>query len=129
MLPRLGEEVEGRRLLALAVRATSHLPAASRDPPLTVARTTNCGKVAGGIAQRVRQDGCAVLRCAGAVALRQALKATALAHGYLVESEGHAGDGLAALAKFREPEGDEAGLPAECEFTLFRLPSEPSRAT
>ncbi|CAE8592962.1 unnamed protein product, partial [Polarella glacialis] len=91
--------VGGRMGLELRLRTTDSLPPAGKGE-IKIARTTNIGKLAGAIANRIREDGAASVRGVGAVALRHAVKATAIASGYLAErDELGTGFELAALAK------------------------------
>eukprot|EP00439_Symbiodinium_sp_Y106_P031367 s2732_g3.t1 len=74
-----GRLVDGDRTgLEFRVHAVQGLPPACKSE-IRVARETNVGKLAGAIAQRIREDGVALVRGAGAVALKHQLRAVAIA--------------------------------------------------
>merc|ERR1712107_732960 len=107
--------------MGFLVLSTACLPAAAQGE-LTMARSSNTGKVGGAIAKRIREHGSAAVRGAGAVTLRQALKATVVAGGYLAERDDLGESRLAVLPRFEAPSVEEMGLPGECILTIFRLP-------
>lgn len=113
-------QVEGRFSIGLTIRPTHHLPVQARGE-MIMARTSNIGRVAGGIAQRVREDGSASARGAGTVALKQTLKAIAIARGYLADRNELGEHDLAALSHLKGSSASQIGLPMECTFTIFRL--------
>merc|ERR1712232_1182223 len=56
-------------------------------PELFVAGDSNVGRMAGVIAERMREDGAVVIMgCMGAEAINSALKATVIAHKFLAEA-------------------------------------------
>lgn len=110
--------------LHLLIQTTRSLPGVP-DGELVAARSSNVGKIGGAIAQRLRGDSRSIaVRCAGAVALRQALRATAVASRYLSET-GDLIEGcqLAALARMGDLQQQGLDLPSEWVITVFVMKS------
>ncbi|CAJ1384151.1 unnamed protein product [Effrenium voratum] len=121
------EDVGERRGLQLCVRCTTGLP-----PPvqgeIRVARGTNVGLLAGAIAKRLRSHGAALVRGAGAVALKHQLRAVAIASGYLAERGELENCDLVVLPRFEEVEVTDASKKlTENLLTVYKLPHRDSQ--
>ncbi|CAE7233177.1 NaCP60E [Symbiodinium microadriaticum] len=118
------EDAGDRRGLEFRVHAVQGLPPACKSE-IRVARETNVGKLAGAIAQRIREDAVALVRGAGAVALKHQLSAVAIASGYLEERDELGGYELVALPRYEDlvdPSGGRGQMWTEFALTVYRLP-------
>ncbi|CAK9083685.1 unnamed protein product, partial [Durusdinium trenchii] len=79
--PEVIEEAGDRRGLELRIRCTTDLPPPA-EGEIRVARGTNVGKLAGSVARRLRERNVALVRGAGAVALKHQLRAIAVANNW-----------------------------------------------
>ncbi|CAK0865989.1 unnamed protein product [Prorocentrum cordatum] len=122
-IPTLGAMREdGPRALCLGFKLVARVPATAAGSPLTMAKTTNVGKVAGAIAERIRADSVVAVRGAGATNQRQALKATAIAREFLTERGDLKDQALALVLRFdAAPAGELRGLPRSWLLTAFPL--------
>eukprot|EP00929_Paragymnodinium_shiwhaense_P075171 TRINITY_DN38428_c0_g1_i1.p1 TRINITY_DN38428_c0_g1~~TRINITY_DN38428_c0_g1_i1.p1 ORF type:complete len:276 (+),score=62.90 TRINITY_DN38428_c0_g1_i1:56-883(+) len=107
--------------LQLHVHVLQQLPAAAGGDALLVAQKSNAGKVAGAIAQRVREKQAASLRGAGSSAMRQGLQAVVMAQGYLSSTADAQSQQLAVLVRLEPRPGGASGHPAEWSLTAFEL--------